>query len=131
MPLGAIVARRFCGVWTIGNLASRVSHSKPLGVSGDTGTPCSAKRVLAAILRLAVVGLRVSAHTGRADTDAGVDIGLGLSCHQGGKCHQVGKLASGSSDRPVPPDSQMLLGRQGLPGRQDRQLSPSPHSQRC
>ena len=43
MPLGAIVARRFCGVCIIGNPASHVSHSKPLEVSGDTGTPGSVK----------------------------------------------------------------------------------------
>lgn len=76
MPLAGGVACRLCGVWTIGNPASPVSHSKPLGVSGDTGIPYGANSVLAGLLRLAVAGLRVSAHTGRADSSPGADIRL-------------------------------------------------------
>lgn len=69
------MSRRFCGVWTIGNPASRGGHSKPLKMSEGSRIPYGANSVLAAILRLAVAGLRVFAHTGRADGNAGVDIG--------------------------------------------------------
>jgi len=93
MPLGAIVARRLCRALTIGNPASRRSHSKPLGVSGNTGTPCSAKRVLESILRAVVASPLVSAHTDRADTGTGADIGLGLGLGLGLRCHQVGRCS--------------------------------------
>ena len=43
MPLGGILWRRYGGVWTIGKPAGCRCHSKPLEVSGDTGTPKRAK----------------------------------------------------------------------------------------
>ena len=43
MPLGGILSRRHGRVLTIGKPAGRRCHSKPLEVSGDTGTPGSVK----------------------------------------------------------------------------------------
>ena len=93
MPLGAILSRRLCGVWTIGNPASRASHSKPLGMSEGSRIPWGSKSVLESILRLRVAGLRVSAHSGRTGTrvEGGADIPLtGQTLTGWGDCIQMG-----------------------------------------